>query len=429
MYVKDTIAVTETVGEWRARGGVVKMNESKRPTTLSLSKGSSPAIRACKRAYQLRFGYIQKLGSKNALKNITPQQVLKAFKHASDKTIITEIYPTRFCINERCRAPSWNFIKFEHKGHSTCKKCGTCNRIEQEHLGSLHLNDDGHANKSKWTITPGMSIHDIEVRKNGKTIVSQGQRVKSHRRNFWRIQKKIDDIAHDWHFGAIENMIKSAKAKLSKYYYRVHSDTDSDDMRKMPHGAAALAAACFYAAVLEYEQRLGVKTVCTLPAIQESAQAARDHKSQRITRDVTDTKILKYTRMLRQCGLCNAKVPHIGAETLRFHPKSSALEHSRMSIFNECAPTRFHLPMNKPWGITIEDSKKGVLQIKSIKTDGNAFAAGIRKGDYIFQVNRELADYKLNPVSFQRWVQDMKRKSPKKPMLELTIMRKKKINV
>jgi hypothetical protein len=418
MFMKDMIAVTESVGEWRERNGVVETNHNGRPTTRSLKSGSDG---------QFPFGYLAKLGSKNAIKTISAKQVLTALKHAEDKTLITEIYPTRFCVH--CKRPSWNFIRYPHKGHSTCKSCGTVNKIHEDNVGSLHLNDDGRANFNKLNFTQGMTHNDTETRKSGKRIPAPGTRVKSHKRNFWRILKKIEDIAQPWNFGAIEVIIRRAKAKLTKVYHQVHTRqtvVDKDDKEKMPHGGAAMAAACFYASILEFEEVSGAKTLCTLPAIQESAQGARDHKSGRMTRDVTDLKILKYTTMLSERGLCSAKVPHIGAETLRFHPKSSALEHSRMAIFNVCTPTRFHLPARGPWGITVEDSKKGVLQIKSAKTSGKAFAAGIRKGDYIFQVNREVANYALNPTSFQRWVALMKKQDPSKPMMELTIMRKKK---
>ena len=86
------------------------------------------------------------------------------------------------------------------------------------------------------------------------------------------------------------------------FYYTIHSDEDEDDERKMPHGTADLAASCVYASVLEFEERVGFKTVCTLPAIQESAQSSRDVKSNRRTRDVTDVKIIRYTNMLKNAG-------------------------------------------------------------------------------------------------------------------------------
>lgn len=415
----DSIGVSETVGEFLARGGVVEMNKDGRVTTQSMLKPSNE---------QSGHGYLAQIGTLRANKNVTTAQVWAVLKKQSPNSIITELYPTRFCVY--CKGPSWNFIQDERRGHSTCKKCGTVNKLFQDNLGTLHLNDDGKSNKNNWNITPGMDHNDTETRRNGKRIPTAGQRIKSHKRNYWRIRRKIDDIAERWHFPAIESMAKSAKAKLRRYYYSVHSnEDDKDESSKMPHGAAALAAACFYVSVIEFENRVGHKTLCTLPAIQEAAQAVRDHKNGRTTRDVTIVKMIKYAKLLKGAGLCGAPIPHHNAETLRFTAKSSDLQHARMAIFNECAPARFHLPKSGPWGITIGDSKQGVLYIDSVKTSGKAFQAGIRKGDYLFQVEKNTIDFSFNPHQFQTWVGGLRKKNSAKPVLELTIMRKKKNSV
>ena len=137
-----------------------------------------------------------------------------------------------------------------------------------------------------------MDHNDTSIRdRKGKTI---GKRPTSHLRNYWRIKKKIDEIANEWHFMAMESIIRSSKAKLRNFYYAIHDGSENDNNIKLPHGGAALAAACFYASVLEFENRVKIKTVCTLPAIQESAQSVRDCKATRQTRDVTEIKILKY---------------------------------------------------------------------------------------------------------------------------------------
>ena len=79
-----------------------------------------------------------------------------------------------------------------------------------------------------------------------------------------------------------------------------------------------------------------------------------------------------------------------------------------------------------PWGITIEDSKQGVLYIASVKTDGKAFAAGIRKAIAYSRSIAKLLTRNLN--TFPKWVQELKSKH-NKPTVELTIMRKKKNSV
>lgn len=255
-----------------------------------------------------------------------------------------------------------------------------------------------------------------------------GQRPPSHKRNLWRILRKVEAIANGWHFGAIERLIRSAKFKVKKIYNCIHTydEADDDNRRKMPHGAAALAAACFYVAVLEFEHVTRQKTVCTLPAIQESAQASRDTKRGRKVRDVTDVKILQYANMLIRFGICSVKIPHISAETLRFHPKSASLEHARLAIFNECRHVQFYLPRATKWGIKVGDSKQGVLYVESVCTEASAFKAGIRKGDYIFQVEKNTIDIGFTPKKFESLVIEAKQQRKNNPVMEITIMRKKK---
>jgi hypothetical protein len=292
----------------------------------------------------------------------------------------------------------------------------------------LYLGEDGTASKSQWEITPGMTADDCSIKnKRGNRLEIGGQRTKSHLRNLWRILRKVDAIANEWHFGAIERMIRSAKHKVKKLYKSIHTDNeyDDDNHRKMPHGAAALAAACFFVAVLEFEQRTHQKTICTLPAIQESAQSSRDMKSGRKVRDVTDIKIIEYAKMLKRHGLCSVKIPHISAETLRFHPKSASLEHARLAIFNECQRIRFFLPTTK-WGMTVGDTNQGVLYVESANTEAAAFKAGIRKGDHIFQIENHTLDIESSPTKFAKMVGEIRKQLNNKPVMVITIMRKKK---
>lgn len=413
----DYVAVVETVGDFFKRKGIVTENRYGRPSSLTLSKHSKNA-----KNKQYGCGHIVSIGNRKAVKTVTPQQIMTALKAAKPTDKIVELYPTRFCT--MCSAPSCFFVDFERQGHSTCTKCGGVNKISQENI-NLHLNDDGVSNKNNWDITPGMTHRDTSLSRRGKHL---GQKPPSHRRNYWRCRGKIEGVASEWNFLAIEGIVRSAKIKLQKFYYSIHDEDEhnDDNRRKMPHGAAAIAAACFYAAVLEFETRVGYKTACTLPAIQESAQAVRDLKHGRTTRDVTDIKILRYTKMLQRQGLCTAPVPQIGAKTLQFHPKSSALEHARMAIFNACGRTNFHLPTDKPWGMKVGDTKQGVLYVESVNSTGEAFKAGIRKGDYVFQVAKQLIHFEMNPTKFAKMVREIKVRSSSVPVIEFTIMRKRK---
>lgn len=417
MASSNVVAVVETVAEFLKRKGIVSKNRYGRPTSLSWSKDNHYHSKD----KEYGRGHITQIGKRKTMKTVTTKQIMKAIKIAKPEDKIIEIYPKVFCT--LCSAPSWFFVDCPDRGHSTCTKCGCVNRMAQENI-NLHLNDDGVSNKTQWDITPGMTARDATLSRRGKQL---GPKPTSHLRNYWRIRGKIEGIANDWHFMAIENIIQQAKGKLKKFYYMIHDEDERYYIdRKMPHGGAALAAACFYAAVLEFEHRVGYKTSCTLPAIQESAQAVRDLKQNRVTRDVTDIKILRYAQMLRRAGLCSAPVPQIGAKTLQFHPKSAALEHARMAIFNECVPTNFHLPSNKSWGMQVGDTKQGVLYVESVNSTGEAFKAGIRKGDYIFQVAKQLVGFELNPTKFAKMVQTIKAQCSSRPVVEFTIMRKRK---
>lgn len=402
------------------------MNRNGRVTTRSLSEASN---------VQHVFGFVYMLGSKKAKSCITKEQLHAALKVAHPDTEIVEMYPTRECTHCK-RTCSWVWAR--ETTHFACRHCGTTykNAAVYENLGTLHLNDSGKANKNMWNITPGMTEHDTITKKNGKLVPRHGRRRTAHEQNFWRNKRKVDDIGdllcqnYETFRGAwFENILKRAKFLVQKVYRFVHNESNSDDHRQMPHGAAALAGACIFVANLEFESARNCMTMCTVPRIQEAAQQVRDHKSGHIARDVTPNKIVRYARMIFECGFTTVKIPHISSKTLKFKPESSSVEHARLAVLNSCSPARFHLPAKSPWGITIDESKHGLLCIKTVKTDGNAFKAGIRKGDYLFQLNKETIHHDSTPTKFQKQIQQIRLQHPEISIVELTIMRKKKNSV
>ena len=98
-----------------------------------------------------------------------------------------------------------------------------------------------------------------------------------------------------------------------------------------------------------------------------------------------------------------------------------------MAILNACARTNFHLPTNKAWGMQVGDTKQGILNIESVNSTGEAFKAGIRKGDYIFQVAKQLVHFELNPTKFAKMVSAIKAQSSSVPVIEFTIEKEKKL--
>jgi hypothetical protein len=418
--MSERMFVSETIGDFVARNGRITSTIEKRFTSDTLK---SPACLKKSDGTKVGSGYIVQLGPVDIKKSTPLRTIQKLLKELPNDAKLVEMYPTHFCSN--CTRSSWQFVEDESSGHATCRGCGVVQRTTKSNMGTLYLKEDGHSNKSMWECTPGMDHRDTCLTKNGKRLDIGRQRPTSHLRNYWRIQKKVDGIAQRWNFAAIESIVRLAKAKLKKFYYMVHDGVESDNVRKMPHGGAALAAACFYCAVLEFETRTGYKTLCSLPAIQESAQTEVDRKQSRKTRDVTDLVILKYAKLLKQKGLCQALVPHIGSETLKFTPTSAALEHARMALFGECRPVKFHLPLQEKWGLQIGDTRQGVLYIDSLHTDGIAFETGLRKGDFILQFQGNTMSCDMTPARFSQQVVAAKQHSSQ-TQVEISIMRKKK---
>lgn len=388
-------------------------NREKRPMVCPDPK--IPALRAA-----TEYSYIHSVGKHLVTKFVTLEQTQKWLDELTKYDTVVVMHHTLFCKN--CKRPSSYFIDDERRGHSTCRGCGVVQRLCQNKF-SLHLTDDGEANKSQWNHTPGMTARDCAITsRKGRKF---GRKPASHLRNYWRIRNKVEEVANDFNFCAVESLIRKAKGKLRKFYYDIHDEDEEPDMSfKLPHGGAALAAACFYCAVLEFEDRVGHKTICTLPAIQQSAQACRDKKNGRKCRDVTDSKILRYSKRLRRHNLCSVSIPTIGAETLQFHPKSASLQHARMAIFSECQPVRFNLPAGQRWGIRVVDTNQGVIKIESCQPDKIAWQLGLRKGDYLFQLNRDTVDVFCTAKKLEAMISDIKKKDH--PVIQIAIMRKKK---
>jgi len=417
LNMSDEMMKSEKVSDFRKRKGKLYKNKYGRMT--------SNTFRHCSQQ-QRGTGRIFSIGPRQVTKKITPQQISDFLKDCSTELMITEVYPTRFCGNERCEAPSRFFVDFERRGHSTCSKCGTVQNLKQSKMGTLHLGDDEKANKSMWNVTPGMSARDCSLMKRGKRLQIGSQRIKSHQRHYWAARKKIEFIADKFNFMAAELIIKNAQHKCKTFYYSIHNENslDDDNHYKMPHGKAQFAAACLYAAVLEFEKSRGFKTPATLPVIIESAQWEVDRKNDRKTRDVTAEVIIKYLGLLKKRNLFQATIPEITAKTLRFKSKDAELEHARLAIFNKCNPTTITLSSKESWGIKVGDTNQGVLYIESVRGDSAAFQAGLRKGDYLFQFENKTINIISTPRDFEKMV--LTAKKSEKEFIKVGIMREEK---
>lgn len=422
----DQVAIRETVGAYRKRGGVARLNDTGR-VTLGSFVNCKDSQRG--RGYLTHIRLVSTGQVKRTTKTTSVKATIELLKSCADNDVIYELYPTRFCTNERCGKASWSFAHFPHKGHSTCTYCGYEQRLIQHNMDSRHLGEDEKVNKTLWNCTPGMTVHDCTLHKKGKRIQIGHQRVRSHMRHFWKCQSIIDDIADSFYQqigSSTETLSKQAKYKCKRFYYSIHDGSDTYLQRKMPHGKAQFAAACFYAAVLEFSQRRNITSPCSLVAIQEIASQYVDFRDGRRTRDVTVAVIIRYTKMLRRWNLCDANIPEITADTLRFKSENVEKEHTRLAIFNKCHPTMIHLPTNKPWGIKLGDTYRGVLYVESVAGDSEAFKAGVQKGDYLFQVEDTVIGVEYSPDSVAKLIGNIKQNMTSNPYIKVNIMREKK---
>ena len=413
----DRVAICTTLGEYRERGGVPALNDCGRVTLGTFLTCSDK---------QKGRGYLLKIENTNVPKSATIEQTKTFLKTCSDDCQVVEIYPVQFCSNERCGKASWHMIERPECGHSTCPFCGFTSKLIQN-LAARHFDkdlDNGQVNKNMYNCTEGMDRHDcFLVNKKGKRMQIASQRIKSHQRHYWAILRIISDILEEWHWGGIESIERSAKKKAKTFYYSVH--TEDNICYKMPHGRAQFAAACVFAAKLEFEAHRHCKTNCTLSRIREEAQYYIRKSNSRKTRDVTIPIIIKYTKMLKARGLCNATIPEITADTLRFKSKNVTLEHTRLAILNQCKIHSVRLPSDKSWGIKVTATDKGLLVIENVSGGGHAFKMGIKKGDYLFQINQETLGVEYSIKDFENFVMDI-RKKPTGESVKISIMRKKK---
>ena len=82
--------------------------------------------------------------------------------------------------------------------------------------------------------------------------------------------------------------------------------------------------------------------------------------------------------------------------------------------------------MGEPWGVDIGDTGRGVLYIDNVTGGSAAFKAGVRKGDYIFQLEDTVIGVEYTQESFGKLVGKIKRQRTGNPYIKVSIMREKK---
>jgi len=420
----------EKKAAFQARGGQLSINYDGRITSDSAKFDAWNRINLG-RPYILGIpvglGRVQRIGVHKITKKTSLEEANQILNNCHGAEEIHELYATRFCKNENCRRSADTFINHESRNQTTCSKCGFT-QIMTSAKFSRSMNDQGVVDRSQYNHGPANA-------KLGDTVGCPRPSYKkpSHELNYIRIDKKIRRIADMFTHGfvGLESIERSAHAKLKTYYYNLHPDETDDNDLKMPHGGAAFAAACFYAATLEFEanpRRGGEKTPATLALINKYAQSEvdknYDHLGNCTTRSVTPLIILRHTQLLGD--LCQAEIPALTSQSLLWTSDTSDKEHGRMALFKECGrPLNLYLPKNLPknvkLGFTIEDTGHGALQFCRVDTDEIAYKQGFRVGDYILLFQAELVKATDTLDSFENKMKKAMKESG--PSLAFTIMR------
>ena len=104
--MSERVYVSETMVEFRARGGVIVSNGDSRFTSDSLS---SPALRRKLTRADLETkhgrGHLVKIGSVNITKKICQDELETLIRGSSDYSKMVEVYPPRFF--GTCGRSSW----------------------------------------------------------------------------------------------------------------------------------------------------------------------------------------------------------------------------------------------------------------------------------------------------------------------------------
>ena len=388
--------VKETKAAFLARGGAIRVNNDGRLTSDSAKFDNWNRVnqgRPYISGVPVGLGRLTQIGDFEVVRNTSIDVVTAKLASCHGAEEIHEVYTTRFCKNDNCRRSSDTFIHDERRNESICTKCGHTQKMSSAKF-TRSMNDAGVIDRSQYNHGPANA-------KLGDTVgcPRSTQKKPYHEQNYNRIDGKIRGIAEMFApgFNGLNTIEKSARAKLKSFYYNTHDDSESEHNQNMPHGGAAFAAACFYAATLEFEanpRREGSKTLATLAKIHEFAESEvdikRDHLGNRTTRNVTPLIILRYTQLLRDDDLCHAEIPAFGADSLLWTPKTSDKEHARMALFKKCAPGNLTLPKTEQLGFSVADTGHGALVISRVDNDKIAYKQGFRVGDYILLFEGEL---------------------------------------
>lgn len=419
----DLVGREETVGEFLGRSGVVCGNGRGR---LSICiPGADHQARG--------WGRVVQVGNVDIKSNISKHELEELIKSSPPETSILETYPTRFCAYERCAMPSEYFVS--NRGQTACRRCGTVQKSVRSHMRRGCLTGDGKVNMSSLDFTPNMTVLDTGLKRNRKGRKSGRDleldnvtKTRAHQRTLFKRLKLINDITNGHHWSGIDFICNLAANKMRELYRVIHKPLlvkVVGDRPKQWHGDALTAAACLYVANLEFESsRYGVRTPLTLLAIQESASEEVIPIAGRAVRDVTVLRIHNYALRLKKWGLCSATIPSINAKTITMTPGSAPVEHSRLFLQAQCEMVHVHLPTKGPLGLTIKSTESGVLKVEKLQSSSAAYMAGIREGDFLFQLEKTTIPTGQMPDKFVETLLNWREAHKERISMEMILFRR-----
>ena len=157
-------------------------------------------------------------------------------------------------------------------------KCGAVQRSVRSHMRRGRLTESGKINMRGLDFTPNMKTSDSSLKRKRKCGSDEDdlvniKKLKSRKRTLYKRLKIIKHITECHYWEGIGKVKRNASEKMISLYNIIHNPDGKTDMTcKQWDGDALTAAACVYAAKLEFEQsRHGMRSPLTLGIIQHQA--------------------------------------------------------------------------------------------------------------------------------------------------------------
>lgn len=365
------------------------------------------------------FGYIIAIGTHKVKKDYTCREITQLVAELQPHEQITEQYPTRFCLGVSknsgisCLQSLNLHVQDEQRAQLICTKCGLSSKMQQYNYGNGKLGEDGKVNRNNQSHAPPNTTIGTTTsgayHGHGQNGSSKRVKLPAHHSNFDRIDKIIVAIADmfEGEFSSLVKIVGRARHKLSQFYSIIHAPTVNDDNapRRMPHGQAALAGACFYVANREHEASAKYETPATLARIVDYANSEvipHYNGGRNTRRNVKIRNIIQHAHTLAKHGLVNPNlIEEAEALSLRWKPEHRRVHHTRMALFALCDQVEtISYSKKKKLGVSLCTTPYGVLQIDNIKPDGYGWSVGLRQGHYLISFQGVEIPVEETPKSF-----------------------------